>query len=77
MLSAADLPTLDEPSNHLDRPSLLALEQLLRDDQGALEVVSHDDAFLDALDAWSAAPRAGGWSRGPERRRARHRALVC
>ncbi|MBO8087694.1 MAG: hypothetical protein J7D61_16795 [Marichromatium sp.] len=50
MLSAADLPTLDEPSNHLDRPSLLALEQLLRDYQGALEVVSHDDAFLDALD---------------------------
>ena len=40
---------LDEPSNHLDLPSLQALEQLLAHYQGALVVVSHDTAFLQAL----------------------------
>lgn len=40
---------LDEPSNHLDLPSLQALEQLLTRYQGALVVVSHDTAFLQAL----------------------------
>lgn len=40
---------LDEPSNHLDLPSLQALEQLLTRYQGALLVVSHDSAFLQAL----------------------------
>ena len=40
---------LDEPSNHLDLPSLQALEQLLTGYQGALLVVSHDTAFLQAL----------------------------
>ncbi len=41
---------LDEPSNHLDLPSLQALEQLLIRYQGALVVVSHDTVFLQALD---------------------------
>lgn len=40
---------LDEPSNHLDLPSLQALETLLRGYQGALVVASHDQAFLDQL----------------------------
>lgn len=40
---------LDEPSNHLDLPSLQALEQLLTRYQSALVVVSHDTAFLQAL----------------------------
>lgn len=40
---------LDEPGNHLDLPSLLALESMLRGYPGALVVVSHDNAFLDNL----------------------------
>lgn len=40
---------LDEPSNHLDLPSMQALEEVLRSYQGALVVVSHDDAFMDKL----------------------------
>ena len=40
---------LDEPNNHLDLPSLQALEQMLRNYAGALVVVSHDDSFLDRL----------------------------
>jgi len=40
---------LDEPDNHLDLPSKLALEQMLGQYQGALLVVSHDDAFIEAL----------------------------
>lgn len=40
---------LDEPDNHLDLPSKIALEQMLAQYQGALIVVSHDNAFLQAL----------------------------
>lgn len=40
---------LDEPANHLDLPSVQALEIMLQSYQGALVVVSHDDAFLDRL----------------------------
>lgn len=40
---------LDEPSNHLDLPSVQALEAMLRGYRGALVVVSHDDAFMDNL----------------------------
>lgn len=40
---------LDEPDNHIDLDSRLAVEALLRDYRGALLVVSHDAAFVDAL----------------------------
>ncbi|RZT08174.1 ATPase components of ABC transporters with duplicated ATPase domains [Duganella sp. CF402] len=45
----AQLLLLDEPSNHLDLASLNALEIMLRQYQGALLVVSHDETFLQAL----------------------------
>lgn len=40
---------LDEPTNHLDLDAVTALEAALRDFDGALLVVSHDAAFLDAI----------------------------
>ena len=40
---------LDEPTNNLDLDSIAQLEQALHAYQGALVVVSHDEAFLDAI----------------------------
>jgi ATPase subunit of ABC transporter with duplicated ATPase domains len=40
---------LDEPGNHLDLPSLAALEHMLNQYPGTLIVVSHDPDLLDAL----------------------------
>ncbi len=40
---------LDEPSNHLDLAALEAVEQGLSGYDGALVVVSHDEAFLEAV----------------------------
>ncbi|MEQ9728399.1 ATP-binding cassette domain-containing protein [Pseudomonas sp. WHRI 8822A] len=46
---ASPLLLLDEPDNHIDLDSLLAVEAMLRDYRGALIVVSHDAAFIEAL----------------------------
>lgn len=40
---------LDEPGNHLDLPSLEAVEGILEEYDGALVVVSHDEELLEAL----------------------------
>ncbi|WP_172298090.1 ABC-F family ATP-binding cassette domain-containing protein [Pseudoruegeria sp. HB172150] len=40
---------LDEPTNHLDLEAMEALEAALRGYDGALLVVSHDAAFLEAI----------------------------
>ena len=40
---------LDEPCNHLDLPSVQAMETLLCAYRGALVVVSHDEVFLEKL----------------------------
>lgn len=43
------LLVLDEPTNHLDIDSIEAIEAGLRGYDGSLLVVSHDEAFLDAI----------------------------
>jgi ATPase subunit of ABC transporter with duplicated ATPase domains len=45
----AQLLLLDEPTNHLDLASVQAFEQALRTFPGAIITVSHDQAFLEAL----------------------------
>jgi ATPase subunit of ABC transporter with duplicated ATPase domains len=52
VLGGAKPPTLlivDEPTNHLDVDSIEAVEAGLRAYDGALLVVSHDEAFLSAI----------------------------
>ncbi len=49
LLQNPDLLLLDEPTNHLDIESIEWLESFLRDYQGAIILISHDKAFLDAL----------------------------
>ena len=48
-LSGANLLLLDEPTNHLDIPSQEILEDVLRDFNGTILLVSHDRYLIDAL----------------------------
>jgi ATPase subunit of ABC transporter with duplicated ATPase domains len=41
---------LDEPTNHLDLPSIQQIESALKHYQGAMIVISHDQAFLKNLE---------------------------
>ncbi|MCK5846316.1 MAG: ABC-F family ATP-binding cassette domain-containing protein, partial [Bacteroidales bacterium] len=49
LLQLPDLILLDEPTNHLDIESIQWLEDFLKSYNGALMLVSHDRAFLDAV----------------------------
>jgi len=49
LASDPDLLLLDEPTNHLDLDTIGWLEGHLRNFRGAVLVVSHDRAFLDAV----------------------------
>ncbi len=45
----SQLLILDEPTNHLDIPSREIIENALREYQGALLIVSHDEYFLKSI----------------------------
>jgi ATP-binding cassette subfamily F protein 3 len=49
LLKRPDVFLLDEPTNHLDIESIQWLEDFLKNYNGAVVLVSHDRAFLDAI----------------------------
>ncbi|WP_026970874.1 ABC-F family ATP-binding cassette domain-containing protein [Aliagarivorans marinus] len=49
LISQPDLLLLDEPSNHLDLPTLLWLERFLLTWKGSFVLVSHDKRLLDKV----------------------------
>ena len=49
IINEPDLLLLDEPSNHLDLPSLMWLEQFLSQWKGSFVLVSHDQTLLDSV----------------------------
>jgi ATP-binding cassette subfamily F protein 3 len=66
--SGANVLILDEPTNHLDVESREALESALQAFQGALLLISHDRALLDAVGSRTVAIEdqtlhsyVGGW----------------
>jgi ATPase subunit of ABC transporter with duplicated ATPase domains len=53
---------MDEPTNHMDLPSMQCLEDALRDCPCGLLLVSHDMQFLNGLTnkRWEILPLSGG-----------------
>ena len=49
LAGSPDLLLLDEPTNHLDLDTVERLEEIVRAFPGAVLVISHDRAFLDAV----------------------------
>ena len=61
-LDPSNLLLLDEPTNHLDIPAQEVLEEALLGYPGAVVLVSHDRALIDALATrvWSVEPQPDG-----------------
>jgi ATP-binding cassette subfamily F protein 3 len=81
--SGANVLILDEPTNHLDMESREALEQALSAFEGALLLVSHDRALLDAVGTRTIALEEGrlrtymgGWPEYLRLREERNRAAT-
>ncbi len=81
LVAEVDLLVLDEPTNHLDLDSREALESALQDFPGAVLLVSHDRALLDAVGSRTVAVEdgtlhsyVGGW---PEYVRIREEAAAA
>ena len=49
LVAVPDVLFLDEPTNHLDLDSISWLEELLKAFKGAVVLITHDRAFLDAV----------------------------
>jgi ABC transport system ATP-binding/permease protein len=49
LVAVPDVLLLDEPTNHLDLDSIAWLEELLQGFKGAVMLITHDRAFLDAV----------------------------
>ncbi|UNU74228.1 ATP-binding cassette domain-containing protein [Moraxella nasovis] len=49
LMNRADVLLLDEPTNHLDLDAILWLEEWILKFDGLVLVISHDQAFLDAV----------------------------
>lgn len=49
LLKSPQLIFMDEPTNHMDLPSVMCLENALKEFNGALVLVSHDRVFLDKV----------------------------
>jgi macrolide transport system ATP-binding/permease protein len=49
LLKSPVLILMDEPTNHMDLPSIICLETALKEYKGALLLVSHDHYFLDKI----------------------------
>jgi ATP-binding cassette subfamily F protein uup len=49
LVAAPDVLLLDEPTNHLDLESIIWLQDLLISFRGAVLLITHDRAFLDAV----------------------------
>ena len=49
LLKNPALIILDEPTNHMDLDSITSLEDALKEYQGGLIVISHDDVFLESF----------------------------
>ena len=46
LVSDVNMLILDEPTNYMDLPSIEALEELLREYEGTVVFVSHDEEFV-------------------------------